>query len=408
MDINEMLQSFSRNDYQRDNFDAFLHKIGFSFALPAIHITGTNGKGTTTNYIAVIYQYSGYKVGKFTSPALFKINEMITVNNIPINDDDFIRIFNANLKDFQKFDLSAFEIETFIALTYFKEQQCDICVIECGMGGEVDATNVFVPILSIITSISLEHTAFLGHTISEIAEQKCGIIKDKVPLLIDEFDEDALETIYKFTKDRQAPIQFIKKRFETKMTSSGMMLDYHPFGEIQLSSFAIYSTIDAAFALEAVLLLKDRFPYKEDKIQEAMLSVKMPCRFEIVSEKPLVIIDGAHNPEAAKEAVTAMNGYSRAPVHVIFACFRDKNLGSLLSQFGSLGEDLTLTTFPHPRARKEEEYFLFLGDHPFEEDAIALVKRKMEEFPEDIILITGSLAFAAYMFRRSILYSNLV
>ena len=187
MDINEMLQSFSRNDYQRDNFDAFLHKIGFSFALPAIHITGTNGKGTTTNYIAVIYQYSGYKVGKFTSPALFKINEMITVNNIPINDDDFIRIFNANLKDFQKFDLSAFEIETFIALTYFKEQQCDICVIECGMGGEVDATNVFVPILSIITSISLEHTAFLGHTISEIAEQKCGIIKDKVPLLIDEF-----------------------------------------------------------------------------------------------------------------------------------------------------------------------------------------------------------------------------
>ena len=397
MDINEMLQPFSRNDYQRDNFDAFLHKNGFSFTLPAIHITGTNGKGTTANYIAAIYQYSGYKVGRFTSPALDKINEMITVNNNPISDDDFIRIFNANLKGFQKFDLSAFEIETFIALTYFKEQQCDICVIECGMGGEVDATNVFVPVLSIITSISLEHTAFLGHTISEIAEQKCGIIKDKVPLLIDEFEEDALETIYKFTKDRQAPIQFIKKRFETKMTSSGMMLDYHPFGEIQLSSFARYSTIDAAFALEAALLLKERFPYKEDKIQEAMLSVKMSCRFEIVSNNPLVIIDGAHNPEAAKEAVIAMNNYSRKTVHVIFACFRDKNLGSLLSQFGSLGDDLTLTTFPHPRARKEEEYFLFLGDHPFEEDAVSLVKRKMEEFPEDIILVTGSLAFAAYI-----------
>lgn len=397
MDINEMLQPFSRNDYQRDNFDAFLHKNGFSFTLPAIHITGTNGKGTTANYIAAIYQYSGYKVGRFTSPALDKINEMITVNNNPVSDDDFIRIFNANLKGFQKFDLSAFEIKTFIALTYFKEQQCDICVIECGMGGEVDATNVFVPVLSIITSISLEHTAFLGHTISEIAEQKCGIIKDKVPLLIDEFDEDALETIYKFTKDRQAPIQFIKKRFETKMTSSGMMLDYHPFGEIQLSSFARYSTIDAAFALEAALLLKERFPYKEDKIQEAMLSVKMSCRFEIVSNNPLVIIDGAHNPEAAKEAVIAMNNYSRKTVHVIFACFRDKNLGSLLSQFGSLGDDLTLTTFPHPRARKEEEYFLFLGDHPFEEDAVSLVKRKMEEFPEDIILVTGSLAFAAYI-----------
>lgn len=397
MDINEVLAPFSRNDYQRDNFDAFLDKKKFSFTLPAIHIAGTNGKGSTTNYIAAIYKYSGYKVGKFTSPALFKINEMITINDEPINDDDFMQVFNENIKDFQKYNLSAFEIETFIALTYFQKQQCDICVIECGMGGEVDATNVFVPILSIITSISLEHTAFLGHTISEIAEQKCGIIKDKVPLLIDEFDNDALETIYKFTKERQAPIHFVKKRFDINRTPKGIKLDYHPFGTIQLSSMATYSAQDAAFALESALILNNQFPIKEDAIQDAMYSVKMPCRFDIVKEQPLVIIDGAHNPEAAKETVSAINSFTNKSIHVVFACFRDKNLGSLLSYFGSLGNDLTLTTFPHPRARTEEEYFLFLGDHPFEQDAIGLVKRLMEEHPDDAILVTGSLAFAAYI-----------
>ena len=397
MDINELLSSFNRSDYQRDNFDSFLAKKHFSFNLPAIHIAGTNGKGSTANYIAAIYKYSGYKVGKFTSPALFKINEMITINDNPISDDDFVRLFNTYQKEFHKYDLSIFEIETFIALNYFMEQKCDICVIECGMGGELDATNIFTPVLSIITSISLEHTAFLGHTISEIAEQKCGIIKDKVPVLIDEFDEDAIGTIYKNTKEKQAPVHFIKKHIETRLTPDGITLDYFPFGEIQLSSFASYSTHDAAYALEAAILLQEQFPLEENTVKEAMKSVFMPCRFEVVSHNPLVIIDGAHNPEAAKQTVEAMNAFVNKPIHVVFACFKDKNLGSLLSQFGSLGDDLVLTTFPHPRARTEDEYFLFLGDYSFEENAVALVKRLLEEHPDDAILVTGSLAFAAYI-----------
>lgn len=398
MDINNLLTSYNRGDYQRDNFDAFLEKMKFSFDLPAIHIAGTNGKGSTTNYIASIYKHSGYKVGKFTSPWLFKLNEMITIDDEPISDEAFLKFFNDNKKLFDKYDLSAFEIETFIALSYFKQQKCDICVIECGMGGEVDATNVFVPVLSIITSISLEHTNALGHTISEIAEQKCGIIKDKIPVLIDEFDDDAIATIYKNTKEKEAPVYFIKKHIETSVKENGLALNYYPFGEVELSTFAPYSTIDASFALEAALILNDQFPVQMDKINDAMKAVHMDCRFDIVSKQPLVIIDGGHNPEGAKATVEAMNSFvCGKPIHVVFACFKDKNLGGLLSQFGSLGGDLTLTTFPHPRARTEDEYFLFLGDHPFESDAIALVKRLMEQYPEDVILVTGSLAFAAYI-----------
>ena len=397
MEIKELLKPFSRSDYQRYNFDSFISANKFSFDVPCIHIAGTNGKGSTACYIASIYENNGYKVAKFTSPYLFKVNEMIKVNEQDISDEDFIRLFNTHKKQFEKYDLSAFEIETFIALNYFMEQKCDIAIIECGMGGEIDATNIITPVLSIITSISLEHTEFLGHTISEIAMQKCGIIKREVPVLIDEFDEDAITTICREANAKKATVHYIKSHIEYVLTKEGYKLSYFPYGEIKLNSFAKYSIIDACFALEAVTILKDRFPFADESVSEAIFKVKMPCRFEIVKEKPLVILDGAHNPEAAKKTVETIYQYGYYPIHVIFSCFRDKNLGSLLSQFGSLGNDLTLTTFPHPRARTQDEYFLFLGDYPYEEDCLELIKKKIEEFPEDMILVTGSLAFVAYV-----------
>lgn len=398
MEINELLTSYFRNDYQRDNFDSFLSANKFSFDIPAIHVAGTNGKGSTVNYIASIYIENGYKVGKYVSPYLFKVNEMISINNTLISDDDFLDIFHQCEKQFKKYNLSAFEIETFIAYIYFKKNNCDLVVIECGMGGEIDATNVITPILSIITSISLEHTEFLGHTVSEVAMQKCGIIKEKVPVLIDEFSEDAVTTIYKVAKNNEAPVHYVKKHIEYFLSEEGVTLKYFPYGDVKLSSFATYSVQDACFALETTLLLENRFPVQNEKVLSGIKKVVMPCRFDIVSHSPLVILDGAHNPEASKLTVEAINKYiGFKPIHVIFSCFKDKNLGALLSNFGSLGEDLTLTTFPHPRARKDDEYFLFLGDYPYEEDAIKLIKEKMEQFKDDVILVTGSLAFAAYV-----------
>ena len=400
MEINDILTNFNRNDYQRANFDSFLASVNFSFDIPAIHVAGTNGKGSTVNYLASIYQENGYKVGKFTSPYLLQVNEMICVNNTPISDEDFLNIFHQYEKKFKKYDLSSFEIETFIAYIYFTIQKCDLVVIECGMGGEIDATNVITPILSIITSISLEHTEFLGHSISEVAMQKCGIIKPKVPVLIDEFAEDAVTTIYKVAKENESVVHFIKKHIETSLCDEGVSLKYHPYGEVTLSSHALYATHDACFALETTLLLQDQFPVEVSKVVSGIKKVVMNCRFEIASKTPLVILDGAHNPEAAKLACDSISHYvGGKPIHVIFSCFRDKNLGSLLSNFGSLGDDLTLTTFPHPRSRKEDEYFLFLGDYPYVEDAISLIKQKMEEFKDDVIVITGSLAFVAYVKR---------
>ena len=395
----EFFDGFRLGGYQRENLDSFLESIRFEYKTPSIHIAGTNGKGSTSAYIASVYSANGYKVGLFKSPFLFVPNEMISINGTNISDDDFMAIFNRYKKQFDKYDLSAFEIQTFVALTYFDEQKCDIAIIECGMGGEVDATNVFTPVLSIITTISLEHTEYLGCSISEIAAQKAGIIKEEVPVLIgDSLSEDALTVIANAAKDNKSRICYMSHYVNKEYSEKGYSFDYNEFYDTHIKSRADSSVTDACLALEAVSILKDRFPIDVEKGKAGISEVYMECRMDVIKEKPLIIIDGAHNPEAMKILCEKSLGKvtQGKNIHVIFACFRDKNLGNMLSYLGAVTDDLTITTFDNPRARTEEEYFLFAADYPFVENAEELIRNKIAEFLDDAILITGSLAFAAY------------
>ena len=395
----KFFDGFRLGGYQRENLDSFLESLRFSYKTPSIHIAGTNGKGSTSAYIASIYAANGYKVGLFKSPFLFVPNEMISINGNNISDNDFMTIFNRYKKQIDKYDLSAFEIQTFVALTYFDEQKCDIAIIECGMGGEVDATNVFDPILSIITTISLEHTEYLGCSISEIAEQKAGIIKEKVPVLIgDSLTEDALTVIAKTAKDNDARICYMSHYVNKEYSEEGYSFDYNEFYGTHIKSRADSSVTDACMALEAVCILKDKYSIDVEKAKQGLGEVYMECRMDVVKENPRVIVDGAHNPEAMKKLCEAPLGLvtNGKPIHVVFACFRDKNLGNMLSSLGAITDDLTITTFDNPRARTEEEYFLFAADYPFVQSAEELIKTKIEQYPDDVILITGSLAFAAY------------
>jgi len=159
--INDLRAFFIDRDlssYDRDNFDRFLKAIRFSFTIPAIHVTGTNGKGSTVNYLKGIYMHAGYKVGTFISPYFASMNEMIAVNDVHISDEDVLRLFNDQEANFTKFQLTSFEIQTYLAFAYLNEQKPDLAIIEVGMGGYLDATNIFNNILAIITSVSLEHT----------------------------------------------------------------------------------------------------------------------------------------------------------------------------------------------------------------------------------------------------------
>ena len=398
IDLKEYFENADRGDYQRENFDDFLKKVSFKYNVPSIHIAGTNGKGTTANYLANIYRAHGLKVGLFTSPYLYNVNEMININGKDITDDEIVSAIKENEKLFNKYGLSAFEIQTYIAFTYFEKNKCDLAIIECGMGGEIDATNIFNPILSIITSISLEHTSFLGRSLCEIASQKAGIIKDEIPVITGILDEESINTIVEVAKEKNAPVFVAVDPANVVYSNHGYNFAYMTYKDLRINSSALYSLKDACIALEAVNKLMERIPVSEEEIANGLVNTYMPVRMEVLKDHPLLIIDGSHNPEGVQNMVKSLqNVTENREIHVIFACFKDKNIERMLAYLGEYSKDITLTTFPHKRARIEEDYFLYLEDHPFKEDALAALKELEETYPEDAILVVGSLAFAAYI-----------
>ena len=391
MDAISYILSKNRNDYQRDNFDDFLSHIKFSFNIPAIHVAGTNGKGSTSTFIKDVYTANGYKVGIFNSPD--ELTKMIKIGDFCIDNRYIESIVNEYKKLFEKCDLSTFEIETFIAFKYFMDQKVDLAVIECGMGGEYDATNIFTPILSIITSISIEHSDFLGQSLSEIAEHKAGIIKDYVPALISDIQGDALDIIVKRCKEEGSELTILDHFHNVKNTTGFVTFDYRPYNGLMIKTPAIYRVKAACLAIEATNILKEQFPVEEEKLKEGLLKSKLNCRFEIVNNNPYIILDGAHNPEGMEQLRKDIDHLPiPRPIHVVFAAFRDKNIAQMLPEISLIGK-VTLTTFDNPRARLEDDYFLYLEDYQFVEDYKALIDQLLLEYPEDSILITGSLAF---------------
>ena len=398
IDLKTYFDRVGHGEYQRDNFDSFLTKVNFAYSIPSIHIAGSNGKGTTANYLAHIYRAQGYKVGLFTSPALQVVNEMININGQDITDDEMIGIINEFSKHIDKYSLSPFEIQTFIAFTYFQRNKCDIAIIECGMGGEIDATNIFTPVASVITSISLEHTAFLGRSICEIAYQKAGIIKEEVPVITGILDEEAINTIVEVAKENRSQLSVAVDPAKVVYENKGFNFAYGTLADLRINSAATYSLKDACIALEVVNKLNERFPVSEESIKSGLANTYMPVRMEILKEKPLLIVDGSHNPEGINNLVKSLQNVAQnREIHVLFACFRDKNIERMIAYLGEYSKDIVLTTFPHERARTEEEYFLYMEDHAFKEDALAALNEMIAAYPDDCILVTGSLAFAAYI-----------
>ena len=398
IDLKEYFSSLDRGDYQRENFDDFLKKVSFSYNVPSIHIAGTNGKGTTANYLANIYRSYGLKVGLFTSPYLNNVNEMMNINGVDITDEEIISYINEYGKLFEKYSLSEFEVQTFIALSYFQKSGVELAIIECGMGGEIDATNIFNPILSIITSISLEHTSFLGRSLCEIAYQKAGVIKDNIPVVTGILDEEAINTIVEVAKEKQSQVVVSVEPAKVVYESHGYIFAYSVYTNLRINSSATYSLKDACISLEAVNKLFDRYPVNEEQIREGLARTYMPVRMEILSEKPLIIVDGSHNPEGILNMVKSLqNVTENRGIHVLFACFKDKNIERMLAYLGEYSKDIVLTTFPHKRARTMEDYFLYLDDHSFNEDPVAALNEFKENYPDDAILVVGSLAFASYM-----------
>ena len=393
--INDLRAFFIDRDlssYDRDNFDRFLKAIRFSFTIPAIHVTGTNGKGSTVNYLRGIYMHAGYKVGTFISPYFTSMNEMIAVNDVHISDEDVLRLFNDQKANFNKFQLTSFEIQTYLAFAYLKEQKPDLAIIEVGMGGYLDATNIFNNILAIITSVSLEHTNYLGKSISEIAKSKSGIIKDRAPVLVGELDESAMYAIRETAKECRSPL-FVVDDYHNDKVEEVITFDYRPYHDLKLNTKAKYQLKNASLAIEATKILVEAFPVVEDNIRQGLLISSLEARYERINDN--IIVDGAHNPEAIENLMMTVMETEAKPIHVLFAAFRDKNHSAMLTTLSKDAASITLTTFPHKRARTKDEYFFYLDEYPFYDDYHLAMQDLRAKYPEDIILITGSLAFAA-------------
>ena len=404
----EELETFLRERdlgaYERDAYDRYCQKRSLSLDAPAIHITGSNGKGSTLHYLEAIYLASGYHVAAFIKPAFYCVNECIRYDGNEISDDELQALFKENRKDFEKFKLSGFECTVALAYRYFNEKKPDIVLVEAGMGGLVDATNIedMDVRLAIITTISLEHTAYLGTTLSSIALHKAGIIKEEVPVLVGKIDEDSEKIILQQAKTFSSPFYQVDSFHFDHLADDGYHFDYGPYKDVVLHTKAKYQVTNASLAIEAVRLLQKDFPVDEESARKGLSTKPLPGRLEIIGR---ILIDGAHNPEGinslSSSLLTVANG---RPIYALFASFRDKNIAVELPRLANSVTAITLTTFDHPRARKEEDYFLYIGDHPFVENPEEALDKLLSEHEDALIVVTGSLAFAGYM--RKIIISK--
>ena len=271
-----------------------------------IHIAGTNGKGSVASYLGAILQQAGYQVGVYTSPHLIRFNERIAINQQPISDeaivDAYLAVKNVHHGDREP---TFFEYTTAMALHEFARQRVEWAVIETGMGGRLDATNVIQPIVSVITNISLEHRSYLGNTIDKIAIEKGGIIKPDTPVVTAVTQPSAITVLESLAAKQNAPLYRLKKDFRVRQnpdrsfTYTGLG---HLWKNLRTSLPGAHQIKNAALAIATCEILNQNHTHlQENQIREGLEQTRWPGRLEVVSDTPVIILDGAHNLDASKQ-----------------------------------------------------------------------------------------------------------
>jgi dihydrofolate synthase/folylpolyglutamate synthase len=320
--------------------DALLNHPHQHFA--CIHIAGTNGKGSVSNMLAAIYQTAGYRTGLYTSPHLKDFRERIRINGKMINRQFIIRFIEQHRRDFETIKPSFFEWTTALAFEYFKQKKVDLAVIETGMGGRLDSTNIITPVISIITNIGWDHAHLLGNTLQKIAAEKAGIIKHGVPLVIGE-KQKAIQSVFKQkAKDMNTQAVFASENFETEMKSSGfkeMKVDIMHHGKPYLKSVRMdlaghYQLKNVCTVLQSVHLLNPKFPVKKEQIIKALKQVRKLSgfngRWTVLAKRPLIIADTGHNKEGIAEVMKQINTITYKRLHIVLGMVADKDIASVL------------------------------------------------------------------------------
>lgn len=388
-DVMTFLHHHQSSAYTRDNLDAFLREYPLGFTRPAIHVTGSNGKGSTATYLASMYAQAYKRVGLFTSPPLEDYSEMIRINGIPIDETFIITYFQQWSDIFKTYLLTYFEMTTLLAFAYFQHHEVDIAIIEVGMGGRLDATNIFTPIVSIITNVSLEHVDYLGPTIEDIALHKAGIIKPSIPVITGPLSPSVHSVIHSVATSLSAPFLSCLPFLED---DDGAWI-IGPYQGIHTTMQGSYQRANVTLAISAVHALLPHFPLPVSSIQKGIQEASIAGRFEKISDDPLIVLDGAHNPAGVEALVETIDKkWKDKSIIILFAAFKDKAIDPMLTLLSSRCESLVLTTFPHARARGKKDYQAY--SYPFEEDYQTWLNQMKQTMPKNrVLLITGSLAF---------------
>ncbi|RLD52203.1 MAG: bifunctional folylpolyglutamate synthase/dihydrofolate synthase [Bacteroidetes bacterium] len=372
-----------------------------------IHIGGTNGKGSVSHILASVLQTAGYNTGLYTSPHLKDFRERIKINGNMISEKKIIDYVEKNTSYFEKLQPSFFEMTVALAFDYFADQNVDIAVIEVGLGGRLDSTNIINPILSVITNISYDHTQFLGETLAEITQEKAGIIKENTPVVIGEFQEEIADVFITKAKEKNAPIYFADKELscEYQMLST----DYKQILNINKNMKSVYFNLKTDLigayqkkniicALKTIDILKDQFYISEETIYKGISNVTKNTHFKgrwhILGNNPLIIADTGHNEAGIKEIISQIKNTAYKKLHFIFGTVNDKNIDTILSL---LPADALyyFTKAQIPRALNEDilskkaEKFNLIGNK-FLKVKDAFKAAKQSASPEDLIFIGGS------------------
>jgi len=368
---------------------------------PSFHIAGTNGKGSTAAMLHRILCLGGYRTALYTSPHLVSFTERIRIGDREISPDEVVALAEEVWRRTLTADvaLTFFEFVTVMAFVYFARRGVDVAVVEVGLGGRLDATNLVTPVVSMITTISKDHEAYLGSDLRSIAREKAGIIKPKIPVVLGDLPAEVLDLFEEIASEREAQTYLFEREFRIFLKNQGLFeyIGIHQnFPELSLALRGRHQQYNAAVALGALEVAGEAFPVSGAVIREALATVSWPGRFEIMLERPTVVLDGAHNGEGVKALVETIEDFRQERrIKLLFASMEDKEWRLMLNMLVDVVDEVVLTRVSMERSADPKQLASHVAGrvpHRVMNDARqALGFLLADARPEDIVLVAGSL-----------------
>ena len=391
-----------------DSMNSFLAKVGNpQLGLPCVHVGGTNGKGSVSMNLLTILAGAGYRVGLFTSPHLSSVRERFRIGHDYISEERFAEIGSRIRRVLGGDPITYFEFTTALAMLWFAEEKVDLAIFEVGLGGRLDATNVITPLVSVITNVSMDHEAYLGDTLRQVAGEKAGIIKDQIPLVTGVASDDSLQVVEAKCQELNVPMYLLGRDFSCHSTGDGQW-QYRGMSrtidQLQCGMRGAYQQGNSGLALAAIELLAPHgFQVSDQVIDRYLKKVHWPGRLESIDiqqqegERLHYLLDGAHNPAGMESLLASLDEYDFKRLICVWGAMADKDIGTTLNTIAGRCDVLILTKPDSERAASPAVLQAHL-DPEFQGEVIlvdtvekALAQAQARADADDLILVAGSL-----------------